>query len=126
MATQNRRNIDLERLERARETLCNVFGISALREHQERAGRNIIQGLSTIYDVPTGGGKTLAFWYPLFYYWKPGDEEPASQKVVLVGIPAIAVNSSGHAKELFEEPHTDGSAESRLKYRVILPPRKQR
>jgi len=81
-----------------------------MREHQEKAGQNIIMGQTTLYDVPTGGGKTLAFWYPLFYHWAPGED---SQKVVLVisplnalmnsqakdlmnrGVPAIALNPEG-------------------------------
>ncbi|THU94535.1 P-loop containing nucleoside triphosphate hydrolase protein, partial [Dendrothele bispora CBS 962.96] len=137
MNTQTRQDIDPERLRGARETLCSLFNISTLREHQEKAGRNIIQGLNTMYDVPTGGGKTLAFWYPLFYYWKPGDTDFASQKVILVisplnalmetqakelsdrGIPAIAVNSLSHADELFEV-HGSTESEFRLKYRVII------
>ncbi|KAF7302211.1 p-loop containing nucleoside triphosphate hydrolase protein [Mycena indigotica] len=63
-------------------------------------------------DVPTGGGKTLAFWFALFYYWQPGCTDEASNKIVLVigplvalleaqaqllnskGIPAIAVTSN--------------------------------
>ncbi|THU80920.1 hypothetical protein K435DRAFT_780176 [Dendrothele bispora CBS 962.96] len=53
------RFFESERLEMAKEKLCQVFGIAALREHQIKAGENIISGTNTLYDIPTGGGKTL-------------------------------------------------------------------
>lgn len=112
--------LDEGRLEKARKHLCGVFGIKEMRAHQELAGNNILRGKTTVYDIPTGGGKTLAFWYPLFYHWA-GDESSTSQKVVLIlsplnalmnsqakaleerGIPAIAVNSEGgKIEDIFE------------------------
>lgn len=44
----------------------------------------MLQGRTTILDIPTGGGKTLAFWYPLFYHWTPGDTRKEFQKIFLV------------------------------------------
>ncbi|THU86506.1 P-loop containing nucleoside triphosphate hydrolase protein [Dendrothele bispora CBS 962.96] len=136
------RPIDTERLSRARNRLAETFGITTLREHQELAGQNLILGISTMYDVPTGGGKTLAFYYPLFYYWEPGNEDPSCQKVVLVispltalmdsqaeellnrGIPAVALHSRSNNSfdELFERTGTDDHdrPKSRIKPRVIF------
>jgi len=113
--------LDEGRLETARKMLCNVFDIEEVREHQNLAGKNILRGMSTVYDVPTGGGKTLAFWYPLFYHWDTKSDALISQKMVLVvsplnalmnsqakalcdwGIPALAVNSEGDKMEdIFE------------------------
>ncbi|KAF5339645.1 hypothetical protein D9758_015587 [Tetrapyrgos nigripes] len=126
----NRPTIDEEALQRARDVLCETWGIPSLRQHQEKAGRNIIQGISTIYDVPTGGGKTLSFWYPLFYH---SELNPQSRKVVLVisplnalmdaqvkdlldkGIQAVALNSSSKAEELFEHQVILTSPETALK-----------
>ncbi|KAJ7730236.1 P-loop containing nucleoside triphosphate hydrolase protein [Mycena maculata] len=65
--------LDPERLKITAQDLCNVFGIESLHPHQEEAGQNILKGISTFLDVPTGGGKTLAFWYALFYHWEPGN-----------------------------------------------------
>ncbi|KAF5359069.1 hypothetical protein D9758_004889 [Tetrapyrgos nigripes] len=132
----DRPTIDEAALQRARDTLCKTWSIPSLREHQEKAGRNIIQGISTMYDVPTGGGKTLSFWYPLFYH---SELNPQSQKVVLVisplnalmdaqvkdllgkGIQAVALNSSSKAEELFEEITMDPSQPPtrRLKYQLL-------
>ena len=42
-----------------------------LWEHQKKAGQNIIQGLTTIYNVPTGGGKTLALTCKLIVLMSP-------------------------------------------------------
>ncbi|THU76352.1 P-loop containing nucleoside triphosphate hydrolase protein [Dendrothele bispora CBS 962.96] len=125
--------LDERRLEEARNRLCEVFGVPALRDHQEKAGQNIMLGKTTLYDVPTGGGKTLAFWYPLFYHLAQGGD---CQKVVLVvsplnalmnsqakdladrGISAVALNSEGgDIEDLFEK---DSSSHGRLKYRVIF------
>ncbi|KAF7289750.1 p-loop containing nucleoside triphosphate hydrolase protein [Mycena indigotica] len=105
-------SIDPQRLKIARETLCSVFNIPSLHPFQEKVGLNVLQGKHTMLDVPTGGGKTLAFWFALFYYWQPGCTDEASNKIVLVigplvalleaqaqllnskGIPAIAVTSN--------------------------------
>ncbi|KAJ3816476.1 hypothetical protein F5880DRAFT_1494247, partial [Lentinula raphanica] len=55
-----------------------------------------------ILDIPTGAGKTLAFFYPLFYFWNPGDYEPSSQKILLVVSPLIGLMES-QAKLLNEK-----------------------
>ncbi|KAJ7022236.1 P-loop containing nucleoside triphosphate hydrolase protein [Mycena alexandri] len=104
--------LDPERLKIAAQTLCDVFGIPSLHPHQEETGQNILRGISTFLDVPTGGGKTIAFWYALFYHWQPGNTVAACQKIVLVigplvglleaqaktlnakGIPAAAITSN--------------------------------
>lgn len=113
--------LDEARLRRAENLLCDIFGVQSLRKHQKLAGNNILRGKTTVYDVPTGGGKTLAFWYPLFYDWDDRDMISTSQNVVLVvsplnalmnsqaealqekGIPALAVNSEGSKiEDIFE------------------------
>ncbi|KAF7378268.1 p-loop containing nucleoside triphosphate hydrolase protein [Mycena sanguinolenta] len=83
--------LDPERLKTTAERLCQVFGIESLHPHQEEAGQNILKGISTLLDVPTGGGKTLAFWYALFYHWEPGNIEKECQKIVLVVGPLVAL-----------------------------------
>ncbi|KAJ7599479.1 P-loop containing nucleoside triphosphate hydrolase protein, partial [Mycena floridula] len=92
--------------------LCKTFHINSLRPFQEKARQNSLQGIDTILDVPTGGGKTLAFFYSLFYYLGDLDDIALCQKIVLVigpisvllesqvqsllskGIPAIALTST--------------------------------
>ncbi|KAJ3748183.1 hypothetical protein EV360DRAFT_3423, partial [Lentinula raphanica] len=86
--------LDEDLLKKGETLLCDVFGIQELREHQKLAGRNILRGQSTVYDVPTGGGKTLAFWYPLFYYWDSRDTIATSQRVALVVSPLNALMNS--------------------------------
>jgi hypothetical protein len=44
--------------------------------------------------VPTGGGKTIAFWYALFYHWQPGNVDDEAQKIVLVVGPLVALLQS--------------------------------
>ncbi|KAJ3837772.1 P-loop containing nucleoside triphosphate hydrolase protein [Lentinula raphanica] len=128
--------LDETRLKKAERLLCDVFGISELREHQRLAGKNILRGQTTVYDVPTGGGKTLAFWYPLFYYWDTRDSISTSQKLALVisplnalmnsqaealqekGVLALAVNSEGGRIEDIFETRSDN--QFCLKYRVIF------
>ncbi|KAJ3746939.1 P-loop containing nucleoside triphosphate hydrolase protein [Lentinula raphanica] len=93
-------------------SLCNTFDIPALHDFQIQAGHNVLKGRNTILDVPTGGGKTLAFFYALFYYWTPGTSYQRTKKITLVisplvglmeaqaellnekGVPAIALSSS--------------------------------
>ncbi|KAJ7171309.1 P-loop containing nucleoside triphosphate hydrolase protein [Mycena filopes] len=94
--------LDPERLQSTAQTLCDVFGIPSLHPHQEKAGQNILKGISTLLDIPTGGGKTLAFWYALFYHWQPGNEDPNSQKIVLVIGPLVALLQS-QARSLNEK-----------------------
>lgn len=121
MASGYPQTLDEGRLEAARKQMCDVFGIKELRQHQEMAGKNILRGITTVYDIPTGGGKTLAFWYPIFYHWTSDNGFSNSQKVVLIlsplnalmnsqanalnkkGIPVIAVNSEGgRIEDIFE------------------------
>ncbi|KAJ7153843.1 P-loop containing nucleoside triphosphate hydrolase protein [Mycena filopes] len=124
--------LDAEKLNTATRNLCQVFGVPALRPHQTETGQNILKGISTLLDIPTGGGKTLAYWFPLFYYWAPGNHDVACQKIVLLvgplsalmqsqassltakGIPAIAITS---ATENTEQVLKDVGEN---KYRVVL------
>ncbi|KAJ7204674.1 P-loop containing nucleoside triphosphate hydrolase protein [Mycena pura] len=111
--------LDPETLKNAEQTLCDVFGVHSLYPHQVQAGQNILRGITTLLDIPTGGGKTLAFWYALFYHWQPGNEDANARKIVLVigplvallqaqarslnekGIPAVAL--TGDSKNLEED-----------------------
>ncbi|KAJ6565336.1 hypothetical protein B0H10DRAFT_2445191 [Mycena sp. CBHHK59/15] len=116
------KSLDPERLKLAAQTLCETFGIPSMRLHQEEAGQNVLRGISTLLDVPTGGGKIIAFWYALFYHWSPGNTQEDCQKIVLVvgplvalmeaqartlrdkGIPAVAITSlSGNVKQLLTD-----------------------
>lgn len=54
------------------ETLIKPFNIPSLHDYQEKAGQNVLLGKNTFLDIPTGGDKTLSFYYPLFYHWQPG------------------------------------------------------
>ncbi|KAF5372947.1 hypothetical protein D9758_001461 [Tetrapyrgos nigripes] len=120
MSTQGSPKVDEACLQTAKTRLCEVFDIPSLRTHQEAAALNIIRGQSTIYDVPTGGGKTLAFYLSLFYHWDPQHPPSADQKSMIVvsplnalmdaqkkaleerGIPATALNSGGgKAEDIF-------------------------
>ena len=56
-------SLDPEKTRKASETLCSLFDIPSLRDYQERAGQNVLLGKDTFLDIPTGGGKTLAFYY---------------------------------------------------------------
>ncbi|KAJ3977853.1 P-loop containing nucleoside triphosphate hydrolase protein [Lentinula raphanica] len=118
--------LDETRLKKAERLLCDVFGISKLREHQRLAGKNILRGQTTVYDV----------WYPLFYYWDTRDSISTSQKLALVisplnalmnsqaealqekGVLALAVNSEGGRIEDIFETRSDN--QFCLKYRVIF------
>ncbi|KAJ7166272.1 P-loop containing nucleoside triphosphate hydrolase protein [Mycena filopes] len=86
--------LDPAKLANAEQALCAVFNVPSLRPHQVETGRNTLKGISTFLDVPTGGGKTLAFWYPLFYHWAPGNVERESQKIILVVGPLTALMDS--------------------------------
>ncbi|KAJ6607229.1 P-loop containing nucleoside triphosphate hydrolase protein [Mycena sp. CBHHK59/15] len=83
--------LDPERLRVAAQSLCDVFGIHSLHPHQKEAGQNILRGISTFLDVPTGGGKTIAFWFALFYHWQPGNTSKECQKIVLVIGPLVGL-----------------------------------
>lgn len=86
--------LDPEKLHKASQMLCETFGIIAIRGYQEEAGKNMLLGQDTILDLPTGAGKTLAFWFALFYHWSPGNEDPACQKIVLVVGPLTGLMNS--------------------------------
>ncbi|KAJ6575845.1 hypothetical protein B0H10DRAFT_2199226 [Mycena sp. CBHHK59/15] len=91
--------LDPEMLKLAEQMLCAVFDIPSLHPHQLEVGQNILKGITTILDVPTGGGKTLAFWYALFYRWQPCNTDAHSQKIVLVVGPLVALMEA-QAKKL--------------------------
>ena len=65
-------------------------------------GQNSLKGISTVLDIPTGGGKTLAFWYPLFYFGAPGNINEDCQKIILVVGPLTALLES-QAADLTEK-----------------------
>jgi superfamily II DNA helicase RecQ len=94
--------LDPEQLKIAAQSLCDVFGITSLHPHQKEAGQNILRGVSTSLDVPTGGGKTIAFWYALFYHWQPGNTSKECQKIVLVVGPLVGLLEA-QAKTLNEK-----------------------
>ncbi|KAJ7701057.1 P-loop containing nucleoside triphosphate hydrolase protein [Mycena metata] len=124
--------LDPDKLKAATKNLCDVFGVPALRPHQTETGENVLKGISTLLDIPTGGGKTLAYWFPLFYYWAPGNTDPACQKIILLvgplsalmqsqalsltqkGVPAIAITSTT------ENPEQVLKDVGQNKYRVVL------
>ncbi|KAJ7720137.1 P-loop containing nucleoside triphosphate hydrolase protein [Mycena maculata] len=123
--------LDAVKLENASKVLCDLFKVPSLHPHQSQTGQNTLRGISTVLDIPTGGGKTLAFWYPLFYYWAPGNLDDDCQKIVLVvgpltalmesqaiglaqkGVPAIAISSTSENPNLLLK-------EAENKYRVAL------
>ncbi|KAF7360458.1 p-loop containing nucleoside triphosphate hydrolase protein [Mycena venus] len=125
-------DLDPQKLGIASSKLCEVFGVSSLRPHQTETGQNVLKGISTILDIPTGGGKTLAYWYPLFYYWAPGNTDKNSQKIILVvgpltalmesqatslnekGVPAVAITSNSKNPEQLLQDVGDN------KYRIVL------
>lgn len=113
--------------ETAYRNLCSIFGVPSLHPHQKETGKNTLKGKSTLLDIPTGGGKTLAYWLPLFYYWAPGNTDDDCQKIILVvgplsalmqsqaaslvekGVPAVALTSeSKNPEQILKEsiPHT--------------------
>ncbi|THV04156.1 P-loop containing nucleoside triphosphate hydrolase protein [Dendrothele bispora CBS 962.96] len=114
----------------ASETLCSLYNIPSLPDFQEKAGQNVLLGKDTFLDIPTGGGKTLAFYYALFYHWKPGITEQHAQKIVLIigplsgllqaqadtltmrGVPAIAL--TGNNKDLDKDLKDFGNGRFRV------------
>ncbi|KAJ6592823.1 P-loop containing nucleoside triphosphate hydrolase protein [Mycena capillaripes] len=83
-------------------SISALFLMSPLHPHQVQTGQNTLRGISTFLDAPTGGGKTLAFWYPLFYYWAPGNTDEDCQKIILVVGPLTALLES-QAADLTEK-----------------------
>ncbi|KAJ6592736.1 P-loop containing nucleoside triphosphate hydrolase protein [Mycena capillaripes] len=96
-----------------------TFVKSSLRAHQTDAGQNVLKGISTILDIPTGGGKTLAYWYPLFYYWAPGNTDKDCQKIILVVSPLTALMES-QAAGLNEKGVPAAADIGNNKYRIVL------
>ncbi|KAJ6565299.1 hypothetical protein DFH09DRAFT_1315080 [Mycena vulgaris] len=102
--------LDPVKLERASNVICRLFAVPSLRLYQTEVGRNVLKGISTLLDiqiglkltraehssatVPTGGGKTLAFWFTLFYCWEPVNIDKACQKILLVVGPLTALMQS--------------------------------
>ncbi len=70
--------LDSQRLEETENVLCEVFNLPEVRDYQAEAGRNMLLGIDTILDAPTGAGKTLAFYYALFYHCWTGSNEEGS------------------------------------------------
>ncbi|KAK7014196.1 P-loop containing nucleoside triphosphate hydrolase protein [Favolaschia claudopus] len=83
--------LEPERVQRTNTLLCRLWNVPSLRAHQEQAGINMVKGMHTVLDVPTGGGKTLAFWWPLLYYWSPENDLPSTRKNLLVISPLVAL-----------------------------------
>ncbi|KAJ7215829.1 P-loop containing nucleoside triphosphate hydrolase protein [Mycena pura] len=94
--------LDPVRLENASRNLCALFNVPSLHPHQVETGQNTLKGISTVLDIPTGGGKTLAFWYPLFYFWAPGNIDEDCQKIILLVGPLTALLES-QAADLTEK-----------------------
>ncbi|KAJ3899017.1 hypothetical protein F5879DRAFT_763929, partial [Lentinula edodes] len=86
--------IDPEKAREAPRRVCEVFGVPSLHDFQEQAGHNTLKGQNTILDVPTGGGKTLAFYYPLFYYWSQNTSDSKNQKIILIISPLVGLMES--------------------------------
>ncbi|KAK6968994.1 p-loop containing nucleoside triphosphate hydrolase protein [Favolaschia claudopus] len=91
--------LDPQRVQNANKLLCQLWNVPTLRAHQELAGSNMVKGINTVLDVPTGGGKTLAFWWPLLYHWSPEIDEERSRKNLLVISPLVALMEE-QAKDL--------------------------
>ncbi|KAK6966367.1 p-loop containing nucleoside triphosphate hydrolase protein [Favolaschia claudopus] len=83
--------LDPQRVENTNELLCRLWNVPCLRVHQELAGSNMVKGINTVLDVPTGGGRTLAFWWPLLYHWSPENDDERFRKNLLVISPLVAL-----------------------------------
>jgi len=83
--------LDEARIQRVEEALCRVLGVPGIREYQRCAGQNMLKGMHTILDILAGGGKTLAFWYVLFYLWIPESRTENLRKVIMVIRPLVAL-----------------------------------
>ena len=80
-----------DRVDETARRLCNTFGYPSVHPFQIKAGHASLQGRSVLLNIPTGGGKTAAFWYSLFWHWSPGNKQPECQKIVLVVSPLKAL-----------------------------------
>ncbi|KAL0563732.1 hypothetical protein V5O48_018334, partial [Marasmius crinis-equi] len=106
------KSLHLDCANHAEDKIYELWGALALRKHQVQAGRNNVLGKNTVLDVPTRGGKTLAFWYPIFYHLSGDPNNAKNFDNLLVispldalmesqmkdleekGVPAIALSSS--------------------------------
>ncbi|KAJ7888981.1 P-loop containing nucleoside triphosphate hydrolase protein [Mycena leptocephala] len=129
-------DLDPIKVENASRNLCTLFSVPSLRPYQVETGQNTLKGISTFLGVPTGGGKTLAFWYSLFYHWAPGNTDPDCQKIILgvgpltallesqaadlaeKGVPAVAISSTSEERGQILAPFWQDVAQN--KYRVAL------
>ncbi|KAJ7605098.1 P-loop containing nucleoside triphosphate hydrolase protein [Roridomyces roridus] len=80
-------------VQHTKDLIFGIWNVSELRPHQEIAGIHLIQGKNVVLDVPTGGGKTLAFWWPLLYHWDPNVNAEGTRKILLVVSPLVALMS---------------------------------
>ncbi|KAJ6600520.1 hypothetical protein DFH09DRAFT_1302981 [Mycena vulgaris] len=86
--------LDPERVDRVTKNLCAVLGVPSLCSYQMEPGQNGLKGISTLLDIPIGDGKTLAYWFSLFYHWAPGSTNRDCQKIILVVGPLTALMES--------------------------------
>ncbi|KAF9050700.1 hypothetical protein BDZ89DRAFT_1126137 [Hymenopellis radicata] len=77
-----------------------VFGVPTLCNFQEEAGQNVVKGISTFLDVPTGGGKTLALWYSLFYHMVGESDDDEGDKRIVVVVGPLSALMESQVKEL--------------------------
>ncbi|KAF8499420.1 P-loop containing nucleoside triphosphate hydrolase protein [Gautieria morchelliformis] len=68
---------------------ATLFSVEAINDWQFEVCEAILGRKDCVLSIPTGGGKTLAFYLPLFAHWAPGDNEPSHQKVVLIVSPLV-------------------------------------
>jgi hypothetical protein len=87
-------SLDPERVQTTEEMLCKVFKVDSLRDFQVEAGQNLLKGIHTVLDAPTGAGKTLAFWYPLFYHIGDWEKKDECKKCLLLIGPLTALLKS--------------------------------
>ncbi|MFH0840791.1 MAG: RecQ family ATP-dependent DNA helicase [bacterium] len=105
------------------------YGFSSFRSGQEKAITNILQGISTIVIMPTGGGKSLCYQLPALIL--PGVTIVISplislmkdqvDKLNLIGIPATFINSSITETETRER--LEAVRQEKIKLLYIAPER---
>ncbi|KIY70314.1 P-loop containing nucleoside triphosphate hydrolase protein [Cylindrobasidium torrendii FP15055 ss-10] len=94
--------IDEEILKDTKDKLCSDFGIPEIRPFQEEAGIHILRGRHTILDVPTGGGKTLALWFALYYHIISAKRLGTQSKAAVIVISPLVALMTAQAKALNE------------------------